>query len=99
STTSGDYTQPVDALPGTNVTATFLHHDVVIAGDYGGTLDLDGQPLENDHYADLFVARLGSQSSTWVRRGGDSNSQLGDDVAVGPHGDIAVAGHFSGALS
>ncbi|MRG94212.1 hypothetical protein [Polyangium spumosum] len=75
--------------------------DVVVAGDFDGQLDLGGGVvLPAGGGGDAFVARLSGvdTNAKWGVGIGDAQSQHAYAVAVGPSGEVAVTGAFSGSI-
>jgi hypothetical protein len=73
--------------------------NVYIAGETAGTLDLGGGGMTATTNTSAFAAKLDSLgNATWLKlSGGDAGSKaIGNAIAVGPNGDVAVAGSFSG---
>ncbi|MBI5514994.1 MAG: SBBP repeat-containing protein [Deltaproteobacteria bacterium] len=74
--------------------------NVVIAGNFQGTVDFGGRPLVCAGGDDIFVASLSSGGAhLWSRRFGDSESQFIDDIATDLGGDIVITGQFRGELN
>ncbi|MDC0739910.1 hypothetical protein [Polyangium mundeleinium] len=76
--------------------------DVVVAGEFDGSLDLGSGALQSAGGGDAFVARLSgvNTNSKWsVKIGDDASLQRAYAVAVGPSGEIAVTGMFAGSIT
>ncbi|WP_433927639.1 hypothetical protein AB3662_31600 [Sorangium cellulosum] len=76
--------------------------DVVIAGRYAGSLDLEdtcpGMP-DAGNTDNVFVARVSEHGAVWSRGFGDTTAaQTATGVAVDGAGSVHVAGVFSGEL-
>jgi len=71
--------------------------DVYIVGDFRGTLDLGGGPLQSEGSGpDLFVAKLGPGGDhVWSKRFGVSGYDAFQAMAVEPDGSIALMGTAS----
>lgn len=69
--------------------------NVFAAGMFTGTLDLGGEALDSQGGADVFVAKLDAQGElVWARSFGGSAGEEATALAVGPDGDVIVAGTF-----
>jgi hypothetical protein len=75
--------------------------DVVVGGEYEGTIDFGGGSLPNATNVDGFVAKLAGNNGNqiWAKRitGGGNERVLG--VAVASNGDVLAVGSFDGTLS
>ncbi|WP_437959829.1 hypothetical protein WME76_09400 [Sorangium sp. So ce119] len=73
--------------------------NAVVVGDFGGTLDLGGEPLESAGDLDVFVASLDALGEhRWSQRFGDAGLQRARAVAVDGAGDVIVGGEFGGTI-
>lgn len=74
--------------------------NVLVTGNFTGTLDLGGTPLTSAGNRDIFVAKLAgdSGSTLWARSFGASGPDQGSGVAVTPAGEVLVAGEFLGTM-
>jgi hypothetical protein len=73
--------------------------NIYLAGPNSGTLDFGGGPLTSAGGIDFFVAKLDQDGNhVWSKNFGGGNDQLGRRVALGPDGDLVVAGMFKGVL-
>jgi uncharacterized protein (AIM24 family) len=73
--------------------------NIVIAGDFGGTISLGGPMLTSAGGSDIFVAELdASGGHIWSARFGDAEQQLFPRVAVDGDGDVVIAGNFTGTI-
>jgi hypothetical protein len=72
----------------------------VIVGYYDGKADFGGGTLHSAGAMDVFVVAL-EQDGThlWSKRFGDAVDQRAEAVAVGPNGEIIVAGRFQGTIN
>ncbi len=79
---------------------TAANGDVLLAGDFAGMLPLDpNDPLVSGGAVDGYVARLGSDGAHLSGDNlGDLHVVSAEGLAVGPKGDIAMAGHFLGMV-
>lgn len=69
--------------------------DVVIAGDFNGTIDVGGTMLTSfdPMYEDIFVARLGPDlQPKWAKKFGQDYRQHPFEIAVDSQGAIVIAG-------
>lgn len=75
------------------------HGNAVVVGDFAGTLDLGGEPLESAGDLDVFVVSLDALGGhRWSKRFGDAGPQRARAVAVDGAGDVVVGGEFSGTI-
>lgn len=73
--------------------------NTIVAGGFGGSLDLGCGPQQAQGLLDGYVAKLDPTGKClWMKRLGDAQLQTIESVAVDLAGDIAVAGEFSGTL-
>jgi hypothetical protein len=73
--------------------------DVLVTGDFVGTVDFGGGMLMSDGSPDIFVAKFdASGNHLWSRRFGDTDVQEGMSVAVDGAGNVCVTGYFYGAV-
>jgi len=77
--------------------------DVVIAGNYGGTLDFGGGPLPSvpSGAAYLYVAKLGGADGHYIAAGGwgSGGRSDGSGLAVDPSNAILLAGTIGGGVN
>lgn len=79
--------------------ATDADGNVIVVGQFAGTLDLGGGPLTSSGGDDVFVAKLAPDGShLWSTRFGDDSEQRADAVAVDASGNVVVAGTFEGTI-
>jgi FlgD Ig-like domain len=72
--------------------------DVVITGEFGGTVNFGGGPLAAAGY-DIFVAKFDAGGNhLWSRRFGDFNYQGGTSVALDGSGDVTISGALEGSV-
>ena len=71
--------------------------DVVVTGDFLGTIDFGGGRLLTAGALDIFLVKLtgGSGGYVWARRIGGRGSDAGQAIAVDPNGDVVVTGSFA----
>lgn len=82
----------------TDVTVDF-DHDVIIVGDYTGSIDLGGGALMAAGGRDAFVAKFDeSGAHLWSNGFSGPNDQFATSVANNGAGDIFVAGHFKTSI-
>jgi hypothetical protein len=73
--------------------------DILVVGDFTGTIDLGGCPLSKAAGSGLFVAKLDSSGAClWSKSGGDAGSQFALAVALDPAGNVLVSGDFTDAM-
>lgn len=74
--------------------------DVIVTGDFFGTIDFGGGALTNaGPDKDIFVAKLGPDGShQWSKRFGDAGDQNVKDIAVDPSGNMIITGDFTGVV-
>ncbi|MGD8414140.1 MAG: T9SS type A sorting domain-containing protein [Candidatus Latescibacterota bacterium] len=74
--------------------------DVLLTGEFRGTVDFGGGPLTSAGNEDVFVVRYDTGGEhLWSRRFGDPYfAQSGFDVASGADGGVVVAGWFWGTI-
>ncbi|WP_437289175.1 nucleotide-binding protein [Sorangium sp. So ce406] len=71
--------------------------DVVVAGRAFGSVDFGGGELASRGSDDVFVARLDRDGEhLWSRIIGGTGADRCDRIAIGPSGDVLVAGGFHG---
>lgn len=77
-------------------------HDgnVIIVGDFDGTINFDKGPLVTKGFDDIFVAKFSPAGTLlWNVQIGADNAQNVTGVATSNVGDIALTGSFSGSVS
>ncbi|WP_438007367.1 protein kinase [Sorangium sp. So ce321] len=73
--------------------------NVVVAGQYTGSLDLGDGALRGAGRYDIFLAKLdASGNARWSRRLGDAAEQLAYGLGLDAKGNIFLMGGFEGAL-
>ncbi|MDI1482626.1 hypothetical protein [Polyangium sp. y55x31] len=73
--------------------------NIVIAGGFGGTIDLGGGPLASTGSYDILLAKLTPKGEVvWAKRFGDAAQQQANAVAVDKNGAIYVGGRVFGAV-
>lgn len=77
--------------------------DVIIAGNYGGTLDFGGGPLPSvpSGAANIYVAKLGGADGHYIAAGGWGSGGRSDasGVTVDPSNNIVLAGTIGGGVN
>lgn len=74
--------------------------NIVVAGSFGGTLNLGGTTLNSAGGDDVFVAKLApSGQLLWAKAFGDGNVQTASGISVDANGNVYVAGNFKGAIN
>lgn len=70
--------------------------NVLVVGNFTGTMDFGGGPLVSAGGNDVFVVKLNASGShVWSKRFGDSDQQIARGVAVDSAGNVFVTGIFS----
>jgi uncharacterized protein (AIM24 family) len=73
--------------------------NVIVAGNFGGTVDFGGGFLTSAGTNDIFVVKMDANGNhLWSKRFGDLNQQNARSVAVDAMGSVLVTGIFAGAL-
>ena len=73
--------------------------NVVLAGFFGGAVELGGGPLTSAGAYDVFVAKLDAGGDhLWSRRFGDASYQRASAVAVDGSGAVLFTGWFDGTM-
>ena len=74
--------------------------NVIVAGDFWGSVDFGGGALTYAGNGDIFVAKFGSDGAhLWSKRFGDGDyPQYAQSVAIDASGNVIVAGYFSGTI-
>lgn len=81
--------------------AVDLQGDVVIAGEFQGTLDFDsGLLISYPSFRDLFVAKLAGDAGIvhWSRMLGDEFDETSPHLAIDANNGILIAGSFQGSI-
>ncbi|HVK64496.1 MAG TPA: hypothetical protein VM694_08480 [Polyangium sp.] len=74
--------------------------NIVIAGAFGGTIDLGDGPLASTGSLDILLAKLTPKGEVvWAKRFGDAALQQANAVAVDKDGAIYVGGRVLGAVN
>jgi hypothetical protein len=73
--------------------------NLVVIGDFAGTIDLGGGALTSAGNTDVFVAKFDSGGGfVWAKRFGDAVAQNGKGIAVDDAGDVIITGSFAGKI-
>ena len=73
---------------------------MIVVGDFAGTLDLGGDPLQSAGDFDVFVASFTALGEhRWSKRFGDAGQQRATAVAVDGAGNVIVGGEFSATIN
>jgi hypothetical protein len=74
--------------------------NVLVSGYIQGTVDFGGGPLTSAGGYDIFVVKLSGANGAhlWSQRFGDTDHDLGYDVAADRSGNALLAGNFSGTV-
>jgi hypothetical protein len=83
-----------------NAVSLTPQNDVVVAGNFNGTINFGGGVLTSAGSTDLFIAKLKAADGTqlWANRYGDASTQGAARTTVDSGGNIWVAGNFGGSL-
>jgi hypothetical protein len=74
--------------------------NIIVAGNFEGTMDLGGGPMTSAGASDLFVGKLDSTGKhLWSKRFGDTAKQGGWAVATDAQGNIFLSGGLTGSVS
>jgi hypothetical protein len=88
--------------------------NVLVAGDFAGTIDPGGGAITSAGGTDLFLVKYaadgafvwqqafggaGAQTVVWSNRFGDGAAQVGKAVAIGPTNEVVIAGDNSGTVN
>jgi hypothetical protein len=74
--------------------------NVIVTGDFEGTLDLGGGPLTAVGGTDVLVARFDDAGEhVWSRRLGDADDQRAVELAIDAAGDVALTGTTKEGIS
>jgi len=85
---------------GTQSIAVDASGNVFLAGSFGGGLDFGGGQLKSAGGYDIFLAKFDPNGAhVWSRRFGDIDDyQEALGVAVGPSGNVVIAGYYRGTV-
>jgi hypothetical protein len=79
--------------------ATDRFGNVFLAGDFRGSVNLGGEPLESQGQGDILVAKFDIGGNLlWSKRFGDSADQIFSGLAVDRDGNVILTGVFDGEL-
>jgi hypothetical protein len=74
-------------------------NNIIVAGNFQGSVDFGGGALTNAGGNDFYVAKFDPMGNhLWSQRYGDVLDQFVSGVATDPAGNIAIAGYFRGAI-
>jgi hypothetical protein len=83
---------------GNGVTADALD-DVLVIGNFGGTVDFGGGALTSASSVDVFVAKYDPTGKhLWSKRLGGASGQSGNGIATDGAGNVLVTGIFDGSV-
>jgi hypothetical protein len=93
----------VVAGDGADQRANALAHDstdnVLLAGSFGGTIDLGAGPLSSAGQNDVLLGKLNAAGAIlWAKSFGDASDQLAAAVASDPQDSVLAAGSFAGTV-
>ncbi|UCF04203.1 MAG: hypothetical protein JSV33_09640 [bacterium] len=73
--------------------------NVIVTGDFDGTVDFGGGPLTSAGGYDIFLAKLDANGNhLWSKRFGDADYQYSESVACDGSGNVTATGHFRGTV-
>jgi len=73
--------------------------NVILAGQFYGSVDFGGGALSSAGMVDIFVAKFSSSGDhIWSKRFGDPGSQVANAAAVDGWGNVVVVGYFYGSV-
>jgi len=79
--------------------AADAHGNILMVGDFWGSIDFGGSTLQSDGDRDIFLAKFDSQGNhMWSKSYGDEREQVGVGVATDGAGAIFVVSAFNGSL-
>ncbi len=74
--------------------------NIIVAGDFEGTMNLGGGPMTSVVASDLFVAKFDSTGEhLWSKRFGDTAKQAGWALATDAEDNVFLAGALMGSVS
>jgi hypothetical protein len=74
--------------------------NVLVTGDFFGTMGFGGAPLTSAGDRDVFLAKLSPGGThVWSKGFGDATPAQGLAVAADANGRVAAAGHFNGTMN
>ena len=80
--------------------ATDASGNVIITGDFSGTVNFGGGNLTSAGSTDIFVAKFNSDGvHQWSKRFGDLAAQHGYSVATDASGSVIITGDFNGTVN
>jgi chitodextrinase len=69
--------------------------NLLIAGEFRGSLDIGSQTVTSNGNNDMFLAKLTSNGDViWARNGGGTGTDGVTSIAIGPDDSVAVTGYF-----
>jgi hypothetical protein len=73
--------------------------DIIVIGEFRGTVNFGAGPIESAGNTDVFVVSLGKDGEQkWARHFGDMNFDFGRAVAIDSRGDLVLAAEFAGTV-
>jgi len=88
-----------DVQYATGVAAAESSGNVMVAGDFLGSVDFGGGPLTSAGARDVFLVKFGPTGTHyWSKRFGDAANQYTAGIAVDPVGNVAIAGTNEGTI-
>ncbi|AKT43163.1 uncharacterized protein CMC5_073930 [Chondromyces crocatus] len=85
---------------GLRAVAVDRNDDIIVAGEFRDSVDIDGMRLQASGGWDIYLAKLSSGGELlWAKRLGESNDQYVHAVALDEMGNIYLSGRFRGQLT
>ncbi len=73
--------------------------NVVVTGNFTGTVDFGGGPLVSAGSSDVFLAKYNAGGAhVWSKRFGSTSNEGGNTVAIDASGNVIASGYFTGTV-
>ena len=84
-----------------NALATDAAGNVVVVGNFNGTVDFGGGPLTSAGQADIFVVKYEAATGNhlWSKRLGGTSTDRAEAVAIDSNDNVIVSGEFIGSVN
>jgi hypothetical protein len=74
--------------------------NVIVVGEFRGTINFGGSPLTSAGGVDAFVVKLDPNGGhLWSKSFGDASGQAAQSVAIDAVGDVCITGYFGGTIN
>jgi hypothetical protein len=74
--------------------------NILLAGSFGGSINLGGTTLNSAGSDDVFVAKFSPAGQLmWAKSFGDGNVQTASGIGVDANGNVYVTGNFKGSIN